>query len=83
MVQHLQASGHVTGMTGDGVNDVPALPQAEVGTAVSAAMDVVKGAASVVLLEAGLSNIVALVERGRNIYSAPSLGSSTESVARS
>lgn len=53
VVQHLQASGHVTGMAGDGVNDAPALRQAEVGIAVSAAMDVVKGAASVVLTEAG------------------------------
>lgn len=83
VVQHLQASGHVTGMAGDGVNDAPALRQAEVGIAVSAAMDVVKGAASVVLTEVGLSNIVALVEQGRNIYSASSPGSSTESVARS
>lgn len=83
VVQHLQASGHVTGMTGEGVNDAPALRQAEVDIALNAAMDVVKDAASVVLAEAGLSNIVALVEQGRNIYSAPSPGSSTGSVARS
>ena len=68
MVQHLQAAGHVTGMTGDGVNDAPALRQAEVGIAVSTATDVAKGAASVVLTEAGLTNIVALVEQGRTIY---------------
>jgi len=68
VVQHLQASGHVTGMTGDGVNDAPALRQAEVGIAVSTATDVAKGAASVVLTAPGLTNIIALVEQGRTIY---------------
>ncbi len=68
VVQHLQAAGHVTGMTGDGVNDAPALRQAEVGIAVSTATDVARGAASVVLTEPGLTNIVALVEQGRTIY---------------
>ena len=68
VVKALQAAGHVTGMTGDGVNDAPALRQAEVGIAVSSATDVAKGAASVVLTEAGLTNIVALVEQGRTIY---------------
>ncbi|SDA96491.1 plasma-membrane proton-efflux P-type ATPase [Mesorhizobium qingshengii] len=68
VVKQLQAAGHVTGMTGDGVNDAPALRQAEVGIAVSTATDVAKGAASVVLTDAGLTNIVALVEQGRTIY---------------
>jgi plasma-membrane proton-efflux P-type ATPase len=68
VVKHLQAAGHVTGMTGDGVNDAPALREAEVGIAVSTATDVAKGAASVVLTEPGLTNIVALVEQGRTIY---------------
>ena len=68
VVRHLQAAKHVTGMTGDGVNDAPALRQAEVGIAVSSATDVAKSAASVVLTEPGLTNIVALVEQGRTIY---------------
>lgn len=68
VVQHLQAAGHITGMTGDGVNDAPALRQAEVGIAVSTATDVAKSAASVVLTEPGLANIVALVKEGRTIY---------------
>jgi H+-transporting ATPase len=68
VVKSLQGRGHVIGMTGDGVNDAPALRQAEVGIAVSNATDVAKGAASVVLTAEGLSNIVALVENGRRIY---------------
>jgi magnesium-transporting ATPase (P-type) len=68
VVKHLQAAGHVTGMTGDGVNDAPALRQAEVGIAVNTATDVAKEAASVVLTDSGLENIVALVEQGRTIY---------------
>jgi plasma-membrane proton-efflux P-type ATPase len=68
VVKGLQATGHITGMTGDGVNDAPALRQAEVGIAVSSATDVAKGAASVVLTAPGLTNIVALVEQGRTIY---------------
>ena len=68
VVRHLQAAGHVVGMTGDGVNDAPALRQAEVGIAVSSATDVAKGSASVVLTEPGLTNIVAMVKQGRTIY---------------
>ncbi len=68
VVRGLQAAGHVVGMTGDGVNDAPALRQAEVGIAVSGATDVAKGAASVVLTHEGLACIVDLVKNGRAIY---------------
>ena len=68
VVQHLQAAGNVVGMRGDGVNDAPALRQAEVGIAVSSATDIAKSAASVLLTQSGQTNIVALVEQGRTIY---------------
>jgi H+-transporting ATPase len=68
IVKSLQATKHIVGMTGDGVNDAPALRQAEVGIAVSNATDVAKGAASVVLTREGLTSIVDLIENGRIIY---------------
>ncbi len=68
IVKSLQATKHIVGMTGDGVNDAPALRQAEVGIAVSNATDVAKGAASVVLTREGLISIVNLIENGRVIY---------------
>ena len=68
VVQELQSAGHIVGMTGDGVNDAPALRQAEVGIAVKSATDVAKGAASVVLTDSGLIDILVLVEQGRSIY---------------
>jgi len=68
IVKALQGSGHIVGMTGDGVNDAPALRQADVGIAVSNATDVAKGAAGVVLTQPGLRNIVDLIKIGRRIY---------------
>ena len=68
IVKGLQAENHVVGMTGDGINDAPALKQAEVGIAVSNATDVAKGSASVVLTQEGLSNVVNLIQTGRMIY---------------
>jgi H+-transporting ATPase len=68
IVKSLQSKNHIVGMTGDGVNDAPALKQAEVGIAVSNATDVAKGSASVVLTSEGLSSIVDLIKTGRMIY---------------
>ncbi len=68
LVQHLQRAGHVVGMTGDGVNDAPALKQAEVGVAVANATDVAKAAASLVLTKPGLGGVLDAVEVSRRIY---------------
>ena len=68
LVRLLQRHGHVVGMTGDGVNDAPALKQAEVGIAVSNATDVARAAASLVLTHPGLTDMLAAVEGGRCIF---------------
>ncbi|HEX7395594.1 MAG TPA: plasma-membrane proton-efflux P-type ATPase, partial [Anaerolineaceae bacterium] len=68
LVKKYQQAGYIVGMTGDGVNDAPALKQADVGIAVSNATDVAKAAASLVLTSPGLSNVVAAIETSRRIY---------------
>ena len=68
IVRALQDAGHVTGMTGDGVNDAPALRQAELGIAVASATDVAKAAAGVVLTDPGLVGVLAVVGVGREVH---------------
>jgi len=68
IVKALQQHKEVTGMTGDGVNDAPALKQAEVGIAVMSATDVAKQAASVILLQTGLEHIINLITVGRTTH---------------
>jgi H+-transporting ATPase len=68
IVKTLQQHQEITGMTGDGVNDAPALKQAEVGIAVKSATDAAKQAASVILLHEGLESIINLITVGRTIH---------------
>jgi len=68
LVRALQAHREIVGMTGDGVNDAPALKQSEVGIAVANATDVAKASAKLVLTRPGLAGIVAAVESGRRVY---------------
>ncbi|WP_200895359.1 plasma-membrane proton-efflux P-type ATPase [Kitasatospora griseola] len=68
IVRLLQARGHIVGMTGDGVNDAPALKQADAGIAVSGATDAARAAADVVLLAPGLSVIVDAIRQAREIF---------------
>jgi len=68
IVRLLQARGHIVGMTGDGVNDAPALKQADAGIAVAGATDAARAAADVVLLAPGLSVIVAAIRQAREIF---------------
>jgi H+-transporting ATPase len=65
LVKSLQHAHHVVGMCGDGVNDAPALRQAQIGIAVSSATDAAKAAAGMVLTEPGLAGIVSAVREGR------------------
>ncbi len=68
IVKTLQDAGYHVGMTGDGVNDAPALKQAEVGIAVSNATDVAKSAATIVLTSPGIEPIVNAVKESRSIF---------------
>ncbi|GBD92734.1 calcium-transporting ATPase 1 [bacterium BMS3Abin05] len=68
IVKAIQANGDIVGMTGDGVNDAPALKQANIGIAVSGATDAARAAAALVLTAPGLSVIIRAVEIAREIF---------------
>ena len=68
IVEVLQKHGHIVGMTGDGVNDAPALKQADCGIAVSGATDAARAAADIVLLASGLSVIIDAIKESRRIF---------------
>jgi H+-transporting ATPase len=68
IVDVLQRRGHTVGMTGDGVNDAPALKKADCGIAVSSATDAARAAASIVLITPGLSVIIDAIKESRQIF---------------
>jgi H+-transporting ATPase len=68
IVELLQGKDHVVGMTGDGVNDAPALKKADIGIAVSNATDAAKSAADIVLTDPGISVIINATEESRKIF---------------
>ncbi len=68
LVEALQNAGHVVGMTGDGINDAPAIRQADIGIAVNNATDITKSAASLILTTPGLKDMLSVIETGRSIF---------------
>jgi H+-transporting ATPase len=68
IVKMLQNAGHIVGMTGDGVNDAPALKEADAGIAVAGATDAAKSAADIVLTKPGLSVIIDAIKQSRQIF---------------
>ena len=68
IIDILQKHGHIVGMTGDGVNDAPALKKADCGIAVSTATDAARAAAAIVLTTPGLSVIIDAIKESRKIF---------------